>query len=55
VDVYADAPQSSSAEKFGTRGITFRARRARDHAEWAQAIEALACSMTDASPVVPTR
>jgi hypothetical protein len=27
VDVYAGAPQHSSAAKFGTLGITFRARR----------------------------
>ena len=29
VDVYAGAPQHSSAAKFGTLGITFRARRLR--------------------------
>jgi hypothetical protein len=28
VDVYADAPQASSAAKFGTMGINFRARKA---------------------------
>lgn len=27
VDVYAGAPQHSSAAKFGTLGITFRSRR----------------------------
>jgi hypothetical protein len=27
VDVYADAPQHSSAAKFGTLGITLRARK----------------------------
>jgi len=29
VDVYAGAPQHSSAAKFGTLGITFTARRLR--------------------------
>jgi hypothetical protein len=33
VDVYKDAPQASSAAKFGTVGITFRARKARDDDE----------------------
>ena len=35
-DVYAGAPQSSSAAKFGTLGINFRARKARDEAEWGE-------------------
>lgn len=26
-DVFSDAPQAGSAAKFGTMGITFRARR----------------------------
>jgi len=26
-DIYADAPQKSSAEKFGTLGVNFRARK----------------------------
>lgn len=43
VDVYANAPQSSSAAKFGTLGITFRARKAKDDAEWMTALEALRC------------
>lgn len=43
VDVYADAPQSSSASKFGTLGITFRARKPKDEAEWMSALEALRC------------
>ena len=46
--MYADAPQSSSAAKFGTLGITFRARKARDEAEWTAAMTALACGV-DAS------
>lgn len=45
VDVYADAPQSSSAAKFGTLGINFRARRARDDAEWTDALQALSCAV----------
>lgn len=46
VDVYADAPQASSAAKFGTLGITFRARKARDEAEWTRALEALNCDLS---------
>ena len=42
-DVYKDAPQSSSAAKFGTLGINFRARRARDDDEWAKALATLTC------------
>jgi hypothetical protein len=44
VDVFAGAPQSSSAAKFGTLGITFRARKASDHEEWARALAALSCA-----------
>jgi hypothetical protein len=44
-DVYKDAPQSSSAAKFGTLGINFRARRARDDDEWAKALALLSCSV----------
>lgn len=42
-DVYADAPQASSAAKFGTVGINFRARRALDDDEWVAALAKLAC------------
>lgn len=45
IDVYANAPQSSSAAKFGTLGITFRARKAKDEAEWMTALEALRCEI----------
>lgn len=45
IDVYANAPQSSSAAKFGTLGITFRARKAADDAEWMSALEALRCEL----------
>jgi hypothetical protein len=44
-DVYAGAPQSSSAAQFGTLGINFRARKAREDAEWAAALAALACDV----------
>ena len=43
-DIYKDAPQASSAAKFGTLGITFRARKARDAAESAEAMERLSCA-----------
>ena len=42
-DVYAGAPQSSSAAQFGTLGINFRARKARDETEWAEALATLTC------------
>jgi hypothetical protein len=44
-EVYAGAPQSSSAAQFGTLGINFRARKARDEAEWANAVAALTCEL----------
>ena len=43
-DVYAGAPQASSAAKFGTLGINLRARKARDPEEWEREIEKLACT-----------
>jgi hypothetical protein len=43
--VYADAPQASSAAKFGTLGITFRARKAVHDDEWTAALSALTCSV----------
>ena len=33
-DVFSGAPQAGSAEKFGTLGINFRARKATDEEEW---------------------
>ena len=45
LDVYADAPQASSAAQFGTLGITFRARKARSDEEWLRAADALRCSL----------
>ena len=44
-DVYKNAPQSSSAAKFGTLGINFRARKARDDDEWARALARLSCTV----------
>ena len=45
-DVFSGAPQSSSAAQFGTVGINFRARKARDDAEWARDLAALSCAVT---------
>lgn len=54
VDVYANAPQASNAAQFGTLGINFRARKARDDGEWAAALAALTCTVNgtdrDAEP-----
>ena len=44
-DVYAGAPQSSSAAQFGTLGINFRARKARDENEWANVVATLTCDL----------
>lgn len=44
-DVFAGAPQESSAASFGTVGINFRARRPVDEAEWHHAVEALSCAL----------
>ena len=44
-EVYAGAPQSSSAAQFGTLGINFRARKARDETEWATAVATLTCEL----------
>lgn len=45
MDVYANAPQASSAAKFGTVGITFRARKPIDPGEWAREVAALSCAL----------
>ena len=42
-DVFAGAPQSSSAEKFGTLGIDIRARKPANDAERDAALAALSC------------
>jgi hypothetical protein len=49
-DVFSDAPQAGSAEKFGTLGINFRARKARSEEEWAAALAALSCEV----PIKPS-
>jgi hypothetical protein len=46
-EVFAGAPQSSSAEKFGTKGINFRARKPTSAAELDAALADLRC---DAGP-----
>ncbi|MCI0698107.1 hypothetical protein L0337_39645 [candidate division KSB1 bacterium] len=43
-DVFSGAPQASSAAKFGTLGINFRARKPRDEAEWMEVMAALSCA-----------
>jgi hypothetical protein len=44
-DVFSGAPQASSAAKFGTVGINFRARLPRSDDEWSAALAALACTL----------
>ena len=44
-DVFSDAPQAGSAEKFGTLGINFRARKAVNEEEWIEAMAALSCGV----------
>ena len=44
-DVFSGAPQSSSAAQFGTVGINFRAKKARDADEWNAALAHLTCSV----------
>ncbi len=51
-DVFSDAPQAGSAEKFGTLGINFRARKAASEEEWIAALAALSCEVP-ARPVEP--
>jgi len=49
-DVFAGAPQASSAAEFGTQGINFRARKAAHEQEWHAALASLACEV----PIKPT-
>ncbi|MCA1847533.1 MAG: hypothetical protein LC704_00845 [Actinobacteria bacterium] len=44
-DVFSDAPQAGSAERYGTLGINFRARKAADEEEWIAALAALSCEV----------
>ena len=43
--VFSGAPQASSAAEFGTVGINFRARKARDPDEWNAALADLVCDV----------
>jgi hypothetical protein len=43
--VFSGAPQSSSAAKFGTKGINFRARKAASHEEWQAALATMSCAV----------
>ncbi len=52
-DVYAGAPQQSSADAYGTLGINFRARKPRDEDEWLRALASLSCAVP--TPVLPTK
>jgi hypothetical protein len=51
-DVFGGAPQAGSAEKFGTLGINFRARKARSEGEWIATLAASSCEVP-ARPVEP--
>ena len=44
-DVFAGAPQASSAAEFGTQGINFCARKAANEQEWQAARASLACEV----------
>ncbi len=44
-DVFSGAPQESSAASFGTLGINFRARRARNEAEWYDEMNKFNCAI----------
>jgi hypothetical protein len=44
-DVFSDAPQAGSAEKFGTLGVNFRARKAANEEECTAAMTALRCEI----------
>ena len=49
-DVFRGAAQASSADAFGTVGITFRARKAANDAEWAGALARLSCAVPAHAP-----
>ena len=46
-DVFAGAPQESSAANFGTVGINFRARKPIHEDEWYAALNALNCELPE--------
>ena len=43
--MFSGAPQASSAAKFGTLGINFRARKVRDDDEWQRELAQLTCEV----------
>ena len=49
-DVFSDAPQAGSAEKFGTLGINFRARKAASEEERVAALATLSCEVPAQQP-----
>jgi hypothetical protein len=49
-DVFSGALQASSADAFGTVGITFRARKAANDAERATAPAKLSCAVAAHTP-----
>ncbi len=49
-DVFSDAPQAGSAQKFGTLGINFLARKAANEEEWTAAMAALSCEVPVQQP-----
>jgi hypothetical protein len=50
-DVFSGAPQASSAAKFGTVGINFRARKAMTEEEWLDERSSAVC----VTPALATR
>ena len=48
-DVFTGAPQASSADKFGTVGINFRARKATSEEKWSRALGELSCTALPAT------
>jgi len=45
-DVFSGAPQAGSAANFGTVGINFRARKAKNEGEWWEAMAGLNCELS---------
>ena len=45
-DVFADAPQHSSAAEFGTKGINFRARKGKEKSELEKVAAGLVCGIS---------
>ena len=54
-EVFSGAPQAGSAEKFGTLGINFRARKAASEEEATAATAAISCEVPNPSvrPSIP--